>query len=125
NGVAVSEGFTVLHARSVAEDVRYVRNGVAFDGEVQINAGSLATPGVALRGRSLLHSSALSTEAFAFGFFGDWGRYIVSFSLMLFAFSTAISWSYYGDRAMTYLIGTKGVLPFRIVFCLGFFWAAV
>lgn len=125
NGTAVSSGFTVIHARSVAEDVRYLSRGAAFDGEVQIVGGSLATPGVTLTGRSLLHSSALTTEAFTFGYFGDFGRYVVAFSLMLFAFSTALSWSYYGDRAMTYLVGARGVMPFRLVFCLGFFLAAI
>ncbi|HNX80418.1 MAG TPA: alanine:cation symporter family protein, partial [Prolixibacteraceae bacterium] len=42
----------------------------------------------------------------------------------LFAFSTAISWSYYGDRAITFLVGSKGVFWFRIVFVLGFFIAS-
>jgi AGCS family alanine or glycine:cation symporter len=49
----------------------------------------------------------------------------VSVGLMLFAFSTAIAWSYYGDRAMTYLLGPKSVLPYRIVYVLGFFYAAL
>jgi AGCS family alanine or glycine:cation symporter len=44
--------------------------------------------------------------------------------LMLFAFSTAIAWSYYGDRAMTYLLGPKSVLPYRVVYVIGFFYAA-
>jgi AGCS family alanine or glycine:cation symporter len=44
---------------------------------------------------------------------------------MLFAFSTAIAWSYYGDRAMTYLFGSGSVLPYRIVYVLAFFYAAL
>src|SRR5690606_10208469 len=86
--------------------------------------GQPLDPAVTLRGKSLLHSSALTTMAFTFGLFGDSGRYIVTFSLILFAFSTAIAWSYYGDRAMIYLLGTRAVMPYRIVYCLGFFVAS-
>ena len=48
----------------------------------------------------------------------------MTFSLLLFAFSTAISWSYYGDRAVTYLFGTKYVIIYRLVFVAGFFSAS-
>ena len=44
--------------------------------------------------------------------------------LLLFAFSTAISWSYYGDRAVTYLWGNKYVIYYRIIYVIGFFIAA-
>ena len=43
---------------------------------------------------------------------------------MLFAFSTAIAWSYYGDRAMTYLLGPRSVMPYRVIYVAGFVWAA-
>ena len=50
------------------------------------------------------------------------GGYIVAFGIIFFAFSTAISWSYYGDRAVEYLfgeqLGPKLVKPYRVVFCL-------
>jgi AGCS family alanine or glycine:cation symporter len=45
--------------------------------------------------------------------------------LLLFAFSTAISWSYYGDRSVTFLWGSKYVIYYRIVYVLGFFVAAI
>ena len=44
---------------------------------------------------------------------------------MLFAFSTAISWSYYGDRAVTYLWGIDYVRYYRVLYVLGFFAAAL
>ena len=53
------------------------------------------------------------------------GEYAVTIGLVLFAFSTAIAWSYYGDRAITYLLGTKWVLPYRLLYILGFFVATV
>jgi AGCS family alanine or glycine:cation symporter len=50
------------------------------------------------------------------------GGYIVAVGIICFAFSTAISWSYYGDRAVEYLfgkrLGPKMVTPYRVVFCL-------
>ena len=44
---------------------------------------------------------------------------------MLFAFSTAVAWSYYGDRAVVYLVGVRWVLPYRCLYVLCFFLATV
>ena len=46
------------------------------------------------------------------------GDKIVTLSILLFAISTAISWSFYGDRSSEYLFGTKAILPYRWVFVL-------
>lgn len=46
------------------------------------------------------------------------GEHIVVIGIFLFAISTAISWSYYGDRAVTYLFGEKGVFPYRVIYCI-------
>lgn len=46
------------------------------------------------------------------------GGYIVAFSLMFFAFTTLVGWSYYGERCMDFLIGRVAVVPFRVVFVL-------
>lgn len=53
------------------------------------------------------------------------GRYVVLFSVFLFAISTAISWSYYGDRCANYLFGTKAILPFKVIFLVFHFIGAV
>ena len=47
--------------------------------------------------------------------FGSW---FVPVAVTLFAYSTLLSWSYYGERAADYMFGDKGVLPFKIVFCI-------
>jgi len=47
---------------------------------------------------------------------GDWGGSIVVLSVLLFAISTSISWSYYGDRCANYLFGSKAVIPYKVVF---------
>lgn len=49
---------------------------------------------------------------------------MVAIALLLFAFSTAIAWSYYGDRSVTYLVGAKYVVFYRIIFVLSFFLAS-
>ena len=115
---------TILHNRSIAEDVYFHVNGVPYSGAIVIDDGSL-TGDVALRGKSLLHSVPLTVEAFKRSFMGDYGQYAVTLGLMLFAFSTAIAWSYYGDRAITYLVGLRWVLPYRLFYCAAFFIAAV
>lgn len=56
---------------------------------------------------------------------GRFGGLIVLFSVLLFAISTAISWSYYGDRCANYLLGAKAILPFKMVFVLMHFTGAV
>jgi AGCS family alanine or glycine:cation symporter len=50
---------------------------------------------------------------------GGFGRFIVTITVILFALSTAISWSYYGDRCTEFLFGIRGVIVYKLVF-LGF-----
>ena len=124
SGLAGNNDFTVMHARSIAEGVAFFQNGDLYSGPVEVVNGMPADPSIALRGKSRIHSAALTTMAFTYGFAGQAGQYIVTLSLVLFAFSTAIAWSYYGDRAVIYLAGFKYVKPYRIVYCIAFFFAA-
>ncbi|HJP18279.1 MAG TPA: sodium:alanine symporter family protein [Nitrospinota bacterium] len=64
-----------------------------------------------------LTGADLTAMAFSLGL-NTYGKYIVSFGLIFFAFSTAISWSYYGDRCVDYLFGQKLVKPYRIIYCI-------
>ena len=59
--------------------------------------------------------AALSGEAFRQGLPGASGNLIVTASVVLFAFSTVIGWSYYGETAIVYLVGTRAEVPYRIV----------
>lgn len=122
----VVNNLSILHARSIAEDVILSKGKEPYSGEIEVENGILVDPdGVFnLRGKSLVHSAPLTTIAFTKSFLGDYGKYIVSIGLLLFAFSTAISWSYYGDRAMTFLFGAKSVIYYRIVYVAGFFVAS-
>ncbi len=124
NGVIENQP-TIIHARSVAENVRVWVNKQPYNGKIQFNNGKLvAQDGVSLTGKSLLHSAPLTTVAFTRSWFGEYGKYIVSIGLLMFAFSTAISWSYYGDRAITYLFGVKSVVYFRLIYVVAFFFAS-
>ena len=126
DGRLEADAVTILHKRSVAEEVRFVTaQGTPFSGTVDVENGALATPGVTLHGKSLVHSVRLTSEAFKRSFFGEYGQYAVTVGLVLFAFSTAIAWSYYGDRAITYLFGTRWVMPYRAAYVLAFFLATV
>jgi len=124
SGLPDTTGFTVIHARSIAEGVAYFSDGDLYTGPVVVTNGLPVDSAITLRGKSLIHSAALTTMAFTYGLAGQSGQYIVTLSLVLFAFSTAIAWSYYGDRAVIYLVGFKFVLPYRVIYCLAFFVAA-
>jgi AGCS family alanine or glycine:cation symporter len=58
--------------------------------------------------------AALSAQAFNIGLPGI-GSYIVTFGLVIFAFTTILGWSYYGERCAEYLFGTKAILPYRLL----------
>ena len=111
---------TIIHARSKAEHVKLSQNDKLFTGFLTIINGKPQNPEIIVSGKSLVHSAPLTAIAFQHSYFGKWGQYIVSIGLLLFAFSTAISWSYYGDRAMTYLFGANSVIYFRIVYVIAF-----
>jgi AGCS family alanine or glycine:cation symporter len=120
---------TLLHARSVAEEVMVTdtARGEPFNGRLPVENGRLfnAASEIQFDGKSLVHSAPLTTIAFSRGLLGENGRYIIPISLLLFAFSTAIAWSYYGDRAVTFLWGIEYVRYYRVLYVLGFFAAAI
>jgi len=60
------------------------------------------------------NGAALSTLAFNQGLPG-WGGYIVVFGMVVFAFTTILGWSYYGERCAEFLWGEKVILPYRIL----------
>lgn len=56
---------------------------------------------------------------------GHWASHIVTVGLILFAFSTVISWSYYGTRAANYLLGEKYIKPYRYLYALFVFLGSI
>lgn len=59
----------------------------------------------------------LTASAFQSGLPGEWGGILVGVGLALFAYSTILGWSYYGEKCLTYLFGQGLVIPYRLVFC--------
>ena len=127
-GVLTSEDVTLMHNRSFAEETTYKdrETNQSFSGFISVEEGKIINPGdFIIEGKSLLRSADLTGKAFTKSVFGDYGQYIVAFGLLLFAFSTVIAWSYYGDRATAHLFGEGWILYYRIVYVGAFFIAAV
>lgn len=122
----IAEQNTILHARSVAENIQVFENSKPYTGTLEIDDGVLDDKGgeIVMKGKSLIHSAPLTAVAFTRSFFGDFGKYIISIGLLLFAFSTAIAWSYYGGRSIIYLFGSKYVIYYRVLYVVAFFIAS-
>ncbi len=122
----ITNPVTVINSRSVAENVVVTQRNNPFTGTIAVAKGRIqpAVTGLNFTGNSLIHSAPLSTVAFTKSWFGDFGKFIVTIGLLLFAFSTVIAWSYYGDRAVTYLVGNNYVFIYRVLYVIGFFVAS-
>lgn len=64
-----------------------------------------------------LNGAAMTEAAFS-GTFASVGSYLLMVALSLFAFTTTLGWNYYGERCVEYLVGVKGIMPYRIFFIL-------
>ena len=113
----------IFHNRSIAENVLFFKNNELLSGQILIENGLLKSDGITLTGYSLVKSAVLTSKAFNKGFFGSYGEYIVSIGLLLFAFSTMITWSYYGDRCTLYLFGENALIYYRVLYLVAMFIA--
>jgi AGCS family alanine or glycine:cation symporter len=126
NGKLINSDITILHSRSIAENVLVKNNSSKnlYSGTLKVVDGKIIDP-VILEGKSLVSSAELTAKAFSQGTFGDYGGKLVAIALLLFAFSTAITWCYYGDRSTAYIFGERGVFWYRNFYVLCFILAAV
>ena len=69
--------------------------------------------------------AALSVKAFEVGLPGAWGGFIVTTGLVLFAYSTLIGWSYYGETAIVYLLGARAAMPYRLAWLVFIYLGAI
>jgi AGCS family alanine or glycine:cation symporter len=138
NGKILSNDITVIHLRSIAENISIKgSNKDLFNGLLEIVNGKvnsasyvdetqiLKNDSVSFEGKSLVSSAELTAKAFSNGILGDYGGKLVAIALLLFAFSTAITWCYYGDRSTAYIFGERGVFWYRNFYVLCFISAAV
>ena len=124
DGKLTNSEITVLHSRSIAEDIIVKDSNGLYSGELNISKGKISET-VIVEGKSLVSSAELTAKAFSQGTFGEYGGKLVAISLLLFAFSTAITWCYYGDRSTAYIFGEKAVFWYRNFYVLCFILAAV
>jgi len=125
DGRLIGGAFTVLHAtvdRAVVVDA----DGRPWNGRVEVDAAGALRPQpreatLSVRGDMLLTGSPLTAQGFRHGLPGKWGGSVVTIAVVLFAVSTGISWSYYGDRATEYLFGSRFIPLYRWVFIAFFF----
>ncbi len=102
-----------------------------FTGVVRPQDGVAVTPSgdeyTSLHANAAENGAPLTLEAFrrGFGSAAGFGQMIVVISVLMFAISTAISWSYYGDRCANYLFGAKAILPYKMAFVAMHFVGAV
>ena len=132
NGLISSDiNTSIIHKKSIAEEVLvFVDNPLGqatelYTGTLYLDKGFISNNNIVLSGKSLVHSAELTAVAFKSGVLGVYGGYIVAIGLLLFAFSTAIAWSYYGDRSAAYVFGEKSVVWYRLIYVGCFFIAAV
>jgi AGCS family alanine or glycine:cation symporter len=125
NGEIQQSNITIFHNNSIAEDVTFHKNNNFFEGDLEVVNGEIMDSSVSVKGKSLIHSAELTSKAFGSGVLGKYGEYIVAIGLLLFAFSTAIAWSYYGDRSTAYIFGENAVPWYRIIYVVCFIAAAV
>lgn len=93
---------------------------IIITGQLMIDpaTGNYLTDGGAIKTVTGVSGVALTSAAFESAF--SWFPYILAIAVILFAFSTMISWSYYGLKAWTYLFGEgkKAELTFKVIFCV-------
>jgi AGCS family alanine or glycine:cation symporter len=68
--------------------------------------------------------AALAARAFETGLPGVWGDMVVTTGILTFAFSTLLGWSFYGETAIAYLVGTKAILPYRVAWLVAAYLGA-
>ncbi len=128
----VPQEFVVVRNHSIVmAPVFRNEDGTVFSGEIPVNGGEVVfedTPELMLTGDMVFNGSPLTARAFTRGLepiLGSYGYLIITVGVLLFGLSTAISWSYYGDRSVVYLFGPKYVVPYKIVFCVMHFLGAI
>ena len=124
-GKLIADNITVIHSRSIAEDITvHNLNSNLYSGKLNIMGGKVNEQ-VIIQGKSLVSSAELTAKAFSQGILGQYGGKLVAIALLLFAFSTSITWCYYGDRSTAYIFGERGVIWYRNFYVLCFILAAV
>jgi len=124
-------GIAFIKNHALVDSAQLFLYGKPFTGMVIVDKAGLMKPepGIGqfyLKGNIMQNGSPLTAWAFQTGLqkYGNWGGLIVTIGVFLFAISTAISWSYYGDRGAQYLFGQKAVFWYRCLYVIAHFIGA-
>lgn len=144
NTYEISDGNTLLIVDGKPTNGQVIRNDHAtgdfyadkartqpFNGSIQVNGNTYTAKSLDGNNTPRLYSSIiengapLTALAFEKGLPFPGGKYIVTICVILFGISTAISWSYYGDRSIQYLAGDKAIIYYKFVYLIMHFIGAV
>ena len=133
NGTVVGDTYLAFYDVPVGQLYSDEAQTQLFSGTLNVADGRIEGPGGAavatLYTDAARNSAPLTTLGFERGLaplgLSAVGRWIVLLCVFMFAISTAISWSYYGDRCANYLWGTRAILPYKMVFLLMHFIGAI
>jgi len=122
NGKVVG-GFAFIRNHSLVDSALIFVNRIPYTGTINVDEnGLMKTAGnnqlVYLKGQMLQNGSLMTGWAFQKGLspIGNWGGLIITIGVFLFAISTAISWYFYGDRGVQYLLGDRGVFYYKWIY---------
>jgi len=119
---------TLVYLDAVVDNARFSVDGNAWSGSLDVaDNGGLSVgsgPAPEITGEALQNGAPLTALAFQIAL-GRFGSLIVTLAVILFAVSTGISWSYYGDRSVEYLFGAGAIPIYRWVFIFFFFLGSI
>ena len=120
-GIALGD-YSFIRNHGVVDRALILLKGEPYTGIINVDENGLMKTEnnemVYLEGKMLQNGSILTSWAFqkGLGSLGNWGGYIVTVGVFLFAISTAIAWYFYGDRGVQYLFGDRGVFYYKWIY---------
>ncbi len=122
----------LIRNHSIVDSAMIFAKGSPYNGPIHLNTeGVFQTTNLneilTLKGYMAQNGSPLTAWGFQEGLspLGNWGGFIVTISVFLFAISTAISWYFYGDRGVQYLFGNKALIYYKVIYVVLHFIGAV
>lgn len=127
NGTFIRYDFSVDTLYADAAQTVPFTGEIVLDKDRRVALDANGTQVASLYGNVIENGASLTSYAFERGlsplFSG--GRYLVTICVILFGISTAISWSYYGDRAIQYLAGDRSITVYRVFYVAAHFVGAI
>lgn len=130
--IAHGRGEELVELKAPVQSVETDADGWTGVRRVTLNAGGLNEADRPKLGRvsagQPVHLDLDGADLTGFAFdtvVSGFGKYMVTLGVLLFAFSTMISWSYYGEKGAEYLLGPRAILPFKFVFVVFVFLGMV